>query len=120
MAEEWSIRPSVRLTALFVPWAIAIGVVVLFNSPVSFSDFWGFPYGLSWFVFPSDWHRPEAVDLAAVVAGWIVLLMLTVVCYRQSRKRRYVSYYAALCFLLGLDIIGWQRFWTEIAPLLKL
>lgn len=121
MTKELSIRRSrIRLALMLVPWAISMGIAAWFEPQVSFSVFLQFPYGLSWLLSPSSWHDSQSFDLPAVVAGWMPLLVLTGFCRWQIRTGRYIFCYVALCLTLGLTIIGWWRFWVEIAPLLKM
>jgi hypothetical protein len=120
MTREQRIRPAIRAALLLAPWSITAALIACTNSPIRFSDFRDFPYGLTWFVFPSDWHSSRAVDSATLAVGWLLFLALTVLCYRQARPIRYAICYVALCGLLVLNIIGVALWWAEIGPMLKM
>lgn len=101
---------------LLALWTVAAVIFVLLDILLRYSDLWLFPYGLTWFAFSGS----RGGMIVAALVGWLFLLGPTMVCFRESRQRQYAIYYAILAVLLGVNFVGWHRFFVHIGPLLKL
>jgi hypothetical protein len=83
-----------------VAWILA-GLTSIALDPVSALFFWAFPLGLLQIFFPGTRDGSWFLFI-----GWILYALLTRFGLAQNRSSRFFLAYAALCFLLVLNVVG--------------
>ena len=87
-------------------WVAAWGAAVIacaIPEPALLAVAWLFPFGLFALCV-----RPQTMsDMEGLAAfGWIIYLGLSIFALRQRRPARYFVFYAVLCALLILNVVG--------------
>ena len=100
-------RPS-RIRLWIIAWLVA-GLTTVIPDPFSTIFAWAFPLGLFAIIFPHE----RDFGFEFLLGGWFFYGFLTVVGLAQKRSARFFLFYAILCVLLVLNVVGCHVIWKQ-------
>jgi hypothetical protein len=119
MEDIKTVSPKLRFWLCFAAWLVALIAMVIpdpRDAPFGILFAWMFPLGIFRLIFGPDESTSEAVSVssqaiggAILIGSWLFYAFLTFFALSQSRKRRFFFFYAVLCVVLALNVVGCNK-----------